>query len=251
MSEVIVLSQNPSVLLFRDFISKEEQRHVLDLAAKRQQKSTVVDNDTGDSIESDYRTGSMAMLTNGETPTLRILESRIAGLTYTRVCQGESFQVIGYKRGDQYKPHNDWFDPAFPANRRHLVSGGQRVKTVMIYLRAPDKGGETEFVNLGIRVRPEERAALVWDNVLPNGAIDHRVLHSGLPVKKGEKIILNRWIRERAFDGSENSLTPEQLREKLCAEDIQKILMRYKCRMISKPVIIGGKILAESRVFSM
>lgn len=251
MSEVVVLSQNPSVLLFRDFISKDEQRHVIELAEKRHQKSTVIDNDTGDSIATDYRTGFMSVLANGETPTLRILESRIAGLTYTRVCQGEAFQVIGYKRGEQYKKHNDWFDPAFAANRRHFVAGGQRVKTVMIYLRAPDKGGETEFVNLGFRVRPEERAALVWDNVLANGAIDHRVLHAGLPVKKGEKIIMNRWIRERAFDGSENSLTPEQLREKLCAEDIQRILMRHRCRMVSKAVIVGGKILAESRVFSV
>lgn len=249
MSEAVLLSTSPSVVLFRNFITNQERLHLLEISRERRKRSTVVDNATGANTMSDYRTGFMAELKGAEDPVIADIEMRAARLTNTRVAQGEPMQVIGYHRGEQYKKHNDWFDPGFAGAARHLRWGGQRVKTVMVYLKAPEKGGETAFVNLGLKVRPEECAALVWDNVLPDGSIDHRVLHAGLPVRKGEKVIMTRWIRARAFDGTENALSSDQLREKLCSEDIKRILSRYGCQLISKPVIVEGKILAESRVF--
>lgn len=245
-----MLSQSPRIVLFKEFISEEERKHLLALAEGKAQKSTVVDNDTGKSIVSDYRTGYMVMLRKAEDEVVHLIEDRIARITFTRIEQGEPLQIIGYKRGEQYKPHNDWFDPAVAGTGVCLKNGGQRIKTAMIYLRAPKKGGETEFVDLKIKVKPELGACLIWDDVLPDGNVDPRVLHAGRPVTAGEKTVATRWIRQRAFDGSENALTPAQLNEKLCSEDIKRVLRRYRCSLISKPVIVEGKILAESRVFS-
>lgn len=249
MSEAVVLSGTPSVVLFKDFISNRERLHLLELAEAKKQRSTVVDNVTGDSIVSDYRTGYLAMIGKAEDEIVRGIEDRIARVSFTRYEQGEPIQVIGYKRGDQYKPHNDWFDPAITGSKKQLVMGGQRIKTVMLYLRAPKAGGETRFTNLNINVKPFPGAALMWDNVLPGTTtVDHRVQHAGLPVRAGEKVVATRWIRSRAVDGSENNLTPNQLREKLCGQDVQRILDRYNCIMVNRAVIVQGKMLAEARI---
>lgn len=247
LSDATVLSLSPHIILLRDFISEEERLHLLSLPEFH--PSTVVDAETGISKVSPYRTGDMAMLKAKQDLVVREIENRVAAVTYTRPEQGEPLQIVRYKRGQRYKPHNDWFDRV-PQNAPILAQGGQRIKTLMIYLQCPKSGGATEFTQLGIKVKPELRAALMWDNLLPDGQEDQRLMHRGAPVGKGVKIIATRWIRQRAWDGSENDLTPEQMDEKLCSESIRAALKRYKCVVRAVPRILNGKVVAEPRVFS-
>ena len=41
--------------------------------------------------------------------------------------------------------------------------------------------------------------AVFWSNVYPNGTWHEKVLHAGMPVKKGSKIGLNIWTRREAY----------------------------------------------------
>jgi len=43
---------------------------------------------------------------------------------------------------------------------------------------------------------PEKGLAIAWNNLYPDGRVNHDTLHAGLPVEAGHKIILNKWFRE-------------------------------------------------------
>lgn len=54
-----------------------------------------------------------------------------------------------------------------------------------------NKGGETEFVNLGFRVSPQAGTAMMWYNTESNGQPDFRLKHAGLPPSTGMKYVVN------------------------------------------------------------
>jgi len=73
------------------------------------------------------------------------------------------------------------------------------VATVLVYLHSPDEGGETEFPMKGVRVNATQGTALLFWDYGPNFQPDRFSLHAGLPVIKGVKWSMTRWIRMRKF----------------------------------------------------
>lgn len=108
--------------------------------------------------------------------------------------QGQLYEV-----GQEFKPHNDWFDKNSAYNQVHLDKG-QRTWTFMIYLNDVPAGGHTKFTKINIDIVPKKRKALFWNNILPNGEGNPWTEHWGMPVERGEKIIITKWFREH--DGS-------------------------------------------------
>ena len=108
----------------------------------------------------------------------------------------EELQVVRYLPGQEFKPHLDAFDESADGKRAwEMYGGGQRDATILIYLDGPEEGGETVFPELGLRVPPTPRAALLWRNVRSDGAVDPRLLHGGEPVRRGVKYAVNLWFR--------------------------------------------------------
>lgn len=72
----------------------------------------------------------------------------------------ESFQVLKYEVGQQYKEHHDFIskDLRLPA--------GPRILTFFLYLSDVEEGGETSFPSLGIDVKPKKGKAVLWPNAL-------------------------------------------------------------------------------------
>jgi prolyl 4-hydroxylase len=198
-----VLCESPTILKYKAFLTEQEARHLARLAGSRLRPSTVVDNKTGASVRSDYRSGRMAGLAPSQDEVIRKIEERVAQVTGTRACQGESIQVIAYAPGETYRPHCDWYDPRIQGHRVHLREGGQRVWTAVMCIKAAEEGGQTAFPAAGISLKLEPGEALLFCNVGADGQPDPRTIHTGCPVIRGEKIIATRWIRERAADGSE------------------------------------------------
>src|SRR3990167_3143549 len=180
-----VLSEAPSVVRYKKFLSDEEVAHLLKLADGKWTRSTVVDNATGESVVSDYRTGELYPLGQYKDAVVQAIEERIASVTGTRPEQGETFQLVKYGVGDQYKPHHDWFDPKVPGSAKQLKTGGQRIKTALLYLKVADRGGCTQFPNLDLNVIPEVGDALFFDNDPASLKSDH----AGMPVLDGEKVV--------------------------------------------------------------
>ena len=69
--------------------------------------------------------------------------------------------------------------------------------TFLIYLNDDYEGGETDFPMLSWRYRGRKGDALVFWNVSPQGHVERKLLHAGLPPTSGEKWLLSQWVRDR------------------------------------------------------
>lgn len=70
--------------------------------------------------------------------------------------------------------------------------------TFLLYLNSldpADPGGHTRFPRLGLSIRPERNAALVFDNHDEHGLEDERTMHAADPPQLGHKYAINAWIR--------------------------------------------------------
>lgn len=64
-------------------------------------------------------------------------------------------------------------------------------------LESPQLGGSTVFPALGLQVKPVDRSAVFWYNLLPDTKPDERMIHAACPVILGSKWVSNKWIRSK------------------------------------------------------
>jgi len=117
-------------------------------------------------------------------------------LTGCKPEQMELVHIVKYEIGGEYKLHHDFFHVTEEYAAKHIVNGGNRIKTALIYLNDDFEGGETEFPQLKILVKPELGKLVIWDN-MTNGEVDYTSIHAGLPVISGVKYIAVVFIREK------------------------------------------------------
>jgi hypothetical protein len=111
-------------------------------------------------------------------------------------------QVLHYAVGQEFTPHLDYLHPELADQAADIAGGGQRAKTLLIYLNDGFEGGETDFPLLGLKFRGGKGDALMFTNILPGGAPDLRMRHAGLPPTAGEKWLFSQWVRDRPAPGS-------------------------------------------------
>jgi prolyl 4-hydroxylase len=194
---VLVTLPEPKIVLFSDFLSKNECDRLVEVARPRMQRSLTTDLKTGDNKLDVVRTSRGMFFSRGENPLITTIEARIARLLAWPVEKGEHLQVLHYRPGDRYEPHYDYFDPSGDAAPALLARGGQRVATLLIYLREPEGGGETVFPDLGLRFAPKRGCALFFSYDRPHPST--KTLHGGAPVIAGEKWVATKWLREGVF----------------------------------------------------
>ncbi|MCC7249731.1 MAG: 2OG-Fe(II) oxygenase [Lysobacter sp.] len=194
---VLMAMKTPQIVLFGDFLSKQECDRLVETARPRMQRSMTADRHTGVDQEDTVRTSRGMFFERGENPVVRAIEARIARLLTWPVENGENLQVLHYRPGDRYEPHHDYFDPNSLGASALLSRGGQRVATFLMYLREPERGGDTTFPELGLRFAPKRGCALYFAYDRPHPST--KTLHGGAPVIAGEKWVATKWLREGAF----------------------------------------------------
>jgi prolyl 4-hydroxylase len=187
----------PRVVVFGNVLSHEECDELVLLAQPKLARSLTVDNQTGGDEVNPARTSDGMFFNRGENPTCEKIERRLAELVNWPYEYGEGLQVLRYKNGAQYVPHYDYFDPAQPGTPKILQRGGQRVGTIIMYLRTPERGGATVFPDVGLEVAPIKGSAVFFSYDRPHP--DTKSLHGGAPVTLGEKYVATKWLREREF----------------------------------------------------
>lgn len=102
----------------------------------------------------------------------------------------EDLQVLRYRPGGFYKPHQDAFK-----------SENIRTHTIMIALNDHTEfsGGATIFPNINKSYSLKKGDALVFNTLNNYGWIDDRALHGGAPISGGEKWLANIWVHERPY----------------------------------------------------
>ncbi len=190
---------SPQVQLFQQLLTDDECDALVALSRGRLARSPVVNPDTGDENLIDARTSMGAMFQVAEHALIARIEARIAAVTGVPAEHGEGLQILNYKPGGEYQPHFDYFNPQRPGEARQLSVGGQRIATLVIYLNTPEAGGATAFPRVGLEVAPVKGNAVYFSYLLPDGTLDERTLHAGLPVASGEKWIATKWLRELPY----------------------------------------------------
>lgn len=190
---------SPLILLFDNLLTAEECDMFVASADAKLQRSTVVDQVTGESILHEHRTSAGCCFQRNETPLVATIEQRIESLLEIPIENGEGLQILRYENGGEYRPHFDYFDPNLASSAKHLAHGGQRVGTVVLYLSDVLEGGATRFPTLGLEVRPQKGSAVFFANIDVNNQVDPRTLHAGQPVVNGVKYIATKWLRESEY----------------------------------------------------
>ena len=106
-------------------------------------------------------------------------------LRLTRLLRCDSRQLgelhaTHYVQGEGFAPHYDvpggaWASEGF--------EDSSRLATVFVYLNDVERGGETHFVNLSLRVQPRRGLAVVFfpASVNPPFKLDRRLMHESTP----------------------------------------------------------------------
>jgi len=165
-------------------------------AAPRLGRAQVYDPGTGLGRHEGARSNSTAQFDLVQSDiVLMMLRARIAasaGLSFRNL---EPAQVLHYTVGQEFKSHHDFLDLSVPGYARSAAMYGQRVATFLLYLNDDYEGGETEFLEIGIRHKGRKGDGLLFWNVREDGKPDPLTLHAGTPPVRGEKWVLSQWLR--------------------------------------------------------
>ena len=196
-SKVVMKIENPNMTLYRDFITPEESKELIELSKGRLGKSHILNEKDGGYLLSEARTSSVAYFQRNEIPLITKIESKIAFLTGTTIEQGEGIQVLRYEIGQEFRPHHDYF-PDLGMDYEQKDKGGDRIATALVYLTEPTAGGETYFPDAGIEIKCVQGNMLLfrYDDL----SKDTKTLHCGRPVLSGEKWLATKWVRRSSYN---------------------------------------------------
>ena len=194
-----VLSQGPAILAIEGFLTGPACDWIRSRADELAEPALVYDPQTGEGRRERVRTNAAARFgLDRMDVVLAVVRERIARAAGLPVPGLEWTQVLHYAVGQTFDWHVDWLDPATPGYAADLLARGQRIATCLVFLNDDFEGGETAFQAGGLKHRGRKGDALLWANTLPDGSVDRRTWHAGLPPTKGEKWVLSQWLRGRA-----------------------------------------------------
>lgn len=179
------------MFLLRDFFTAEECARLVKVIDKKIGPSTLFEGTERDG----FRTSSTHYFDAGD-PATRELEKRIDAATGIPHKHAEVTQGQRYEAGQQFKHHYDYFFASEPYWQQERRRGGQRTWTAMLFLNDVEEGGETDWPELGLSVKPVAGALLAWNNMARDGKPNRNTLHAGTPVVKGVKYVITQWYRQ-------------------------------------------------------
>ncbi len=191
--------ERPVIALLGGVMSDEECEQLIELARPRLQPSTVVEPLTGENRIATHRNSDGMFFRLEETPLIARLDRRISELMNCPLENGEGLQVLRYGPGAQNTPHFDFLISTNAANRESIARSGQRISSLVVYLNNVESGGETVFPEAGLAVAPHRGNAVYFEYSNSRQEVDHKSVHAGGPVHRGEKWAVTKWMRERRF----------------------------------------------------
>jgi hypothetical protein len=182
----IPIYEKPRVI--KGVLSKQDCDHIRKIAEPNLQPSTI----GGDyEINNSERKSETAWIRASEDPIVDKLIRKCQSMTDRPFENYEDLQVLRYKPGGFYKPHQDTF----------CEDKNRRMYTFIIALNDEYEGGETVFPNINKRYRLEKGDALFFNTLNNYECMTTKAIHGGAPVKSGEKWVCNLWVHKYEYTG--------------------------------------------------
>ena len=187
-------SLNPIIFTIDNFLSDNEYNQIIKLSKNNKfQRGYVLNTDSENTI-SQMRTNSLIWINHDTNKFTKKIVKRISSLIKLPIENAEDIQLIRYQKNEEYKHHLD----AFGSDTK--LSENQRLYTALVYLTEVEKGGETDFRELNIKIKPKKGKIIVFQNCLNDNKTPHPdSIHAGLPVLEGEKYAFNLWFHEKYY----------------------------------------------------
>jgi predicted 2-oxoglutarate/Fe(II)-dependent dioxygenase YbiX len=182
---VYLLPTYPKPVVIENFLSEKECIHIKQEAKSKLQASTV---DMDRRVDEQIRKSETAWLST-EDPIIRSVVERCVSRTDRPIENCEQLQVLRYKEGGHYNPHQDVF----------YQDKNKRLYTFIIALNDEYEGGETAFPYLDEKYKLNAGDALFFHTLDNYGLDTSDALHGGQPVKSGEKWVCNLWVHKYPY----------------------------------------------------
>ena len=182
---VYLLPTYPKPVVIENFLSENERIHIKQEAKSKLQVSTV---DKDRRVDEQIRKSETAWLST-EDPIVRRVVERCVSRTDRPIENCEQLQVLRYKEGGHYNPHQDVF----------YQDKNKRLYTFIIALNDEYEGGETAFPYLNEKYKLNAGDALFFHTLDNYGLDTTDALHGGQPVKSGEKWVCNLWVHKYPY----------------------------------------------------
>lgn len=176
------------------FLAPDECAHLMALIDNVARPSTLYD----DGFVENYRTSWSGNIDKMDS-LVQAIERRFADVTGIELAWSEAMQGQRYHEGEEYREHCDWFDTNAPHWPQEQKRGGQRSWTAMTYLNAVEAGGQTDFLDLHMKIVPQPGLLLLWNNVTPDGTPNRHTIHYARKVERGVKYVITKWFRTRPW----------------------------------------------------
>ena len=175
----------PKPVVIENFLSENERIHIKQEAKSKLQVSTV---DKDRRVDEQIRKSETAWLST-EDPIVRSVVERCVSRTDRPIENCEQLQVLRYREGGHYNPHQDVF----------YQDKNKRLYTFIIALNDEYEGGETAFPYLNEKYKLNAGDALFFHTLDNYGLDTSDALHGGEPVKSGEKWVCNLWVHKYPY----------------------------------------------------
>eukprot|EP00929_Paragymnodinium_shiwhaense_P046316 TRINITY_DN23577_c0_g1_i2.p1 TRINITY_DN23577_c0_g1~~TRINITY_DN23577_c0_g1_i2.p1 ORF type:complete len:421 (-),score=78.13 TRINITY_DN23577_c0_g1_i2:224-1486(-) len=213
------MSMQPLVVEVSNFLNEKQRKHVIEVASPVMQRSMIVTKSRDGGKADDAERSSTQAFVEPSTPSLKLIDRLVSGLSNIPVQHGEHLQVLKYEKDQRYVAHHDYFDTQkFASNEmiQTLTKKGlfNRLATVFFYLSDVEEGGETNFpragglpppankaaCDTGVSVKPLAGRIIIFYSMMPDGNMDALSYHSGCAVKRGTKWSANKWLWNKPME---------------------------------------------------
>lgn len=191
-------------LEIQGILTKDECKKIMDIArSKKMERSNVWDYEggKGNVLNESHRRSYQVWLNDRDDGLVERLSQLSEELTGIPKANQELLQVVRYEPGGMFNAH---FDACTHEVKEYCDkmnrNSGQRRTTLLIYLTDDFEGGETEFVNIGVKIKPKAGSGILFWGTNDDGKVIEGSKHKGNEVKSGEKWICTIWSHEFPYN---------------------------------------------------
>lgn len=190
---------DPEIQQIEDVLTPEECDEIVEYARGSMSPSRVYDGSSVTVHNTSKRHSEQSWISeHPDVPAVRKLRRFVEAHSGMSASHQELTQVVRYSPGGFFYKHYDACYNTKAYCRHAHSNGGGRLLTYLIYLNDGYEGGHTKFTEVDRTVQPKKGKMLVFRNMTHEGAVVLRSMHSGEPVRKGDKWIANIWVHVHA-----------------------------------------------------